>query len=180
MLDFMWLSSAKHIFYYFFFLMIRPPPRSPLFPDPPPSRSSSSNASVAPRPAWRIDSAPCRCPFSRAVRAARGPLRKTRGTCWTSSRCGVRGWKTCWRSEEHTSELQSQSNLVCRVLLEKKILEESGLNVESEKFVYAHENFYTLRRIATHDIGFHFPFHLYSALQSQDSKVYFPHMSTQL
>src|SRR2546430_4067152 len=26
----------------------------------------------------------------------------------------------CWRSEEHTSELQSQSNLVCRLLLEKK------------------------------------------------------------
>src|SRR2546430_12979469 len=28
--------------------------------------------------------------------------------------------KTEWRSEEHTSELQSQSNLVCRLLLEKK------------------------------------------------------------
>src|SRR5688572_31503009 len=27
---------------------------------------------------------------------------------------------TNWRSEEHTSELQSQSNLVCRLLLEKK------------------------------------------------------------
>src|SRR5688572_31352687 len=27
---------------------------------------------------------------------------------------------TCMRSEEHTSELQSQSNLVCRLLLEKK------------------------------------------------------------
>src|SRR2546430_11743494 len=27
---------------------------------------------------------------------------------------------TFWRSEEHTSELQSQSNLVCRLLLEKK------------------------------------------------------------
>src|SRR5688572_32350598 len=26
----------------------------------------------------------------------------------------------CKRSEEHTSELQSQSNLVCRLLLEKK------------------------------------------------------------
>src|SRR2546430_2914035 len=30
-----------------------------------------------------------------------------------------RNWKTR-RSEEHTSELQSQSNLVCRLLLEKK------------------------------------------------------------
>src|SRR2546430_11813164 len=30
-----------------------------------------------------------------------------------------------WRSEEHTSELQSQSNLVCRLLLEKKKREHS-------------------------------------------------------
>src|SRR2546430_3479135 len=28
--------------------------------------------------------------------------------------------EAAWRSEEHTSELQSQSNLVCRLLLEKK------------------------------------------------------------
>src|SRR3990167_10434843 len=33
-----------------------------------------------------------------------------------------RGHTSFWpRSEEHTSELQSQSNLVCRLLLEKKI-----------------------------------------------------------
>src|SRR2546430_7477333 len=31
-----------------------------------------------------------------------------------------RGWFRAERSEEHTSELQSQSNLVCRLLLEKK------------------------------------------------------------
>src|SRR2546430_8893476 len=31
---------------------------------------------------------------------------------------GGQAWRT--RSEEHTSELQSQSNLVCRLLLEKK------------------------------------------------------------
>src|SRR2546430_7719345 len=30
------------------------------------------------------------------------------------------------RSEEHTSELQSQSNLVCRLLLEKKKKQEAG------------------------------------------------------
>src|SRR2546427_6315946 len=36
-------------------------------------------------------------------------------------RCGATGWAARrWRSEEHTSELQSQSNLVCRLLLEKK------------------------------------------------------------
>src|SRR5207247_5101859 len=32
--------------------------------------------------------------------------------------CGRRG--RCWRSEEHTSELQSRVDLVCRLLLEKK------------------------------------------------------------
>src|SRR2546430_1648783 len=35
--------------------------------------------------------------------------------CWWQMRCN-----SCRRSEEHTSELQSQSNLVCRLLLEKK------------------------------------------------------------
>src|SRR2546430_5512015 len=37
--------------------------------------------------------------------------------------CEIRDGKRCsapHRSEEHTSELQSQSNLVCRLLLEKK------------------------------------------------------------
>src|SRR5690606_40808793 len=29
-------------------------------------------------------------------------------------------YKIWWRSEEHTSELQSRENLVCRLLLEKK------------------------------------------------------------
>src|SRR5688572_32323362 len=36
-------------------------------------------------------------------------------TCWFGPRESSRR-----RSEEHTSELQSQSNLVCRLLLEKK------------------------------------------------------------
>src|SRR5688572_32152950 len=35
-------------------------------------------------------------------------------------RVDVRGRRGHRRSEEHTSELQSQSNLVCRLLLEKK------------------------------------------------------------
>src|SRR5688572_33076608 len=41
---------------------------------------------------------------------------RTRSGCTTpsASRCAST------RSEEHTSELQSQSNLVCRLLLEKK------------------------------------------------------------
>src|SRR2546430_7568221 len=36
-------------------------------------------------------------------------------------------WPSTTRSEEHTSELQSQSNLVCRLLLEKKKNEHSSL-----------------------------------------------------
>src|SRR2546430_12965801 len=45
------------------------------------------------------------------------------------------GWKFIvpGRSEEHTSELQSQSNLVCRLLLEKK-----NLSIDSLVF---HRNF---------------------------------------
>src|SRR2546427_4229117 len=49
--------------------------------------------------------APTRSPRSRIVRTA----------------ASIRGWgRLASRSEEHTSELQSQSNLVCRLLLEKK------------------------------------------------------------
>src|SRR2546430_7812150 len=39
------------------------------------------------------------------------------------------------RSEEHTSELQSQSNLVCRLLLEKK---KKKLNQTPQKLTYTH------------------------------------------
>src|SRR2546430_5223958 len=35
--------------------------------------------------------------------------------------------ETC-RSEEHTSELQSQSNIVCRLLLEKKKFEDCAIH----------------------------------------------------
>src|SRR2546430_10428794 len=38
----------------------------------------------------------------------------------------------CVRSEEHTSELQSQSNLVCRLLLEKKDDRELRAEFEAE------------------------------------------------
>src|SRR6478736_9695777 len=46
-------------------------------------------------------------PISAFVCAARSPPARRARLCWS-------------RSEEHTSELQSQSNLVCRLLLEKK------------------------------------------------------------
>src|SRR2546430_10233508 len=44
-------------------------------------------------------------------------------TLWAEARYNFALWdrvRADWRSEEHTSELQSQSNLVCRLLLEKK------------------------------------------------------------
>src|SRR2546427_7378081 len=37
----------------------------------------------------------------------------------------------CERSEEHTSELQSQSNLVCRLLLEKKKITSNDLTLRN-------------------------------------------------
>src|SRR2546427_2540270 len=40
--------------------------------------------------------------------------------CTTLAGCACAEAAFCARSEEHTSELQSQSNLVCRLLLEKK------------------------------------------------------------
>src|SRR2546430_9274189 len=53
------------------------------------------------------------------------PRRKTRSGGWwsraaTRSAFVFSGRSSIRRSEEHTSELQSQSNLVCRLLLEKK------------------------------------------------------------
>src|SRR2546430_11409259 len=94
----------------FFFLMIRRPPRSTLFPyttlfrshrsilaDPShPEMRDRINAMVKMREAFR--------PFAPAVSIEQ-----------------VHRWTRLarTRSEEHTSELQSQSNLVCRLLLEK-------------------------------------------------------------
>src|SRR2546427_9257079 len=54
----------------------------------------------------RPDSVPSRRSMSAAAR-------------WVASSWS-RYWLRASRSEEHTSELQSQSNLVCRLLLEKK------------------------------------------------------------
>src|SRR2546430_3929920 len=44
------------------------------------------------------------------------------------------------RSEEHTSELQSQSNLVCRLLLEKKKTESESDNAEHNSSVTIHSH----------------------------------------
>src|SRR2546430_12992906 len=54
-------------------------------------------------------------------RGSCGSVGSVRGTGSPSSAPTIRpSWRRCSRSEEHTSELQSQSNLVCRLLLEKK------------------------------------------------------------
>src|SRR5256885_7017879 len=44
----------------------------------------------------------------------------TKRCCASNLRSGARIWRFRFRSEEHTSELQSPCNLVCRLLLEKK------------------------------------------------------------
>src|SRR2546430_7552236 len=77
--------------------MIRRPPRSTLFPYTTLFRS------------WTASSPPC---YARAT-----PRRCCSPPRW---RGGGATRAPAWRTEEHTSELQSQSNLVCRLLLEKK------------------------------------------------------------
>src|SRR2546430_8222278 len=63
----------------------------------------------------------CRPRRPHPTRSAPRPSRPGRPSL--SSRRSSRPCRRWWgsaRSEEHTSELQSQSNLVCRLLLEKK------------------------------------------------------------
>src|SRR6266540_7425642 len=52
-----------------------------------------------------------------------GPRCSLSATPASRARCSSRRWRPAWpraRSEEHTSELQSHHDLVCRLLLEKK------------------------------------------------------------
>src|SRR2546430_11652929 len=80
--------------YFFFFLMIRRPPRSTLFPY---------------------------TTLFRSLRALGvGDLRIVAPPALMPERDEFAGCTRHTRSEEHRSELQSQSNLVCRLLLEKK------------------------------------------------------------
>src|SRR2546430_13825593 len=86
---------------FFFFLMIRRPPRSTLFPYTTLFRSSE-------RSCWAAASLSA----ASIVASSKKDVSTLRG-------CRFRVVRFV-RSEEHTSELQSQSNIVCRLLLEKK------------------------------------------------------------
>src|SRR2546430_8790394 len=67
------------------------------------------------------DALPISASRPRAPRAPRGSLLGARRWAgWSPPRRRGRARRRGGRSEEHTSELQSQSNLVCRLLLEKK------------------------------------------------------------
>src|SRR2546430_17691124 len=57
-------------------------------------------------------------PYTTLFRSVARPTCPPAVFCHVSEVTAIRS--ETWRSEEHTSELQSQSNLVCRLLLEKK------------------------------------------------------------
>src|SRR2546430_4989098 len=99
--------------------MIRRPPRSTLFPYTTLFRS-------VPRVCPQASCASLRSTRQAAPGGARPapvPASLRRGW-WTAGPCVAAP-----RSEEHTSELQSQSNLVCRLLLEKKKIKTHLLHV---------------------------------------------------
>src|SRR5256886_3773948 len=114
--------------------MIRRPPRSTLFPYTTLFRSSPSRGN----PAGSVQHA------FRYQRQASEPARRSlpgRVTAPPSAR-RPSPYKECgmfftYRSEEHTSELQSQSNLVCRLLLEKNNYNEHILNTANLRYARA-------------------------------------------
>src|SRR2546430_6022067 len=86
--------------------MIRRPPRSTLFPYTTLFRSRRSS---------------CDCCACRGLGHCDAICHRAAGVVAVITRIATT------RSEEHTSELQSQSNLVCRLLLEKKKTNHSPL-----------------------------------------------------
>src|SRR2546426_9343295 len=96
--------SSTSLYLFFFFLMIRRPPRSTLFPYTTLFRSAQIRAKER---VSRMATARCR-----EVESVAGEALRPRPLGTAADHSG--------RSEEHTSELQSPCNLVCRLLLEKK------------------------------------------------------------
>src|SRR2546427_4988249 len=101
--------------------MIRRPPRSTLFPYTTLFRSELQRQ--------RTGRAEVRRRYCAAVppRRAQAVLRPVPGG-WRAEGGYAAGADLQHRSEEHTSELQSQSNLVCRLLLEKKTFSTSAFS----------------------------------------------------
>src|SRR5438270_1786902 len=92
--------------------MLRRPPRSTLFPYTTLFRSQE---------AWRFTSVAPIAETHFTLPGSRRPQLALRDVAALSALgAGPRLVFVDGRSEEHTSELQSQSNLVCRLLLEKK------------------------------------------------------------
>src|SRR5690606_40747970 len=90
--------------------MIRPPPRSTLFPYTTLFRSNRSRSRKARHLLERLLHPTLHCFF----------IHHGWGGPRMSALCGLDLQGPDKRSEEHTSELQSRENLVCRLLLEKK------------------------------------------------------------
>src|SRR5256885_9903194 len=107
-------------FFFFFFLMIRRPPRSTLFPYTTLFRSTRPSSRARPMPTCS------ELPVATA-RSRPWPRWRSSATCPSSS-----------RSEEHTSELQSPCNLVCRLLLEKK--KTIDINDQLDAVTHAHSH----------------------------------------
>src|SRR5205807_5344006 len=93
-----------------FFLLLRPPPRSTLFPYTTLFRSSL-------QPQCESIIVPDALRGGVRARALAGGLQPRRSAGAGAELHQLRAYV---RSEEHTSELQSPCNLVCRLLLEKK------------------------------------------------------------
>src|SRR5260370_26788539 len=92
--------------------MIRRPPRSTLFPY---TTLFRSNVTGRPEPTWEQLVAPTML-LQQQLQELRGEIK----TAVNDVRPNGASPKHSIRSEEHTSELQSHLNLVCRLLLEKK------------------------------------------------------------
>src|SRR5207302_10381736 len=98
-----------------------PPPRPPLFPYTTLFRSDSTTpTALTATQALSLTVNPTPVPVPLAITTTSLPA----GTVSSpySATLAATGGKSpyTWRSEEHTSELQSRENLVCRLLLEKK------------------------------------------------------------
>src|SRR5204863_9665387 len=97
---------------HYFLLMIRRPPRSTLFPYTTLFRSRPRRGRARRRRAVARRGLPGPLSGGRGIRRGWRP-----GEAFRALESGARRSR---RSEEHTSELQSRRDLVCRLLLEKK------------------------------------------------------------